>query len=210
MRKARSLTVDIVRRNMTKGIGIKVIACALIIFFLVISVSGVAIAKPTIKAYFNGQEATVDGVTLQVDEPFTVDLNITPDTDSIVSVILMEPGNGRSYKSLDGNVTYDFIDVKCRSGDTCHFHWRLAANGDWTDGTAPVNIYYQLNDAKQGDKMLYSGEFTVVDPYIDPEHYKAPLKDIDDSNTPASGLSTSLVITLIALLAAFLVARKHP
>ena len=165
---------------MTKRIdehGIKMIACASIVLLIFISISGVALAKPTIKAYFNGQEATVKGVTLKVDEPFTVDLNITPDSDSIVSVILMEPGNDRSYKSLGGNVTYDFSDVRCRSGETCHFQWLLAANGDWTDGTAPVNIYYQLNDWIQGDEMLYSGEFTVVDPYISPEHYTAPRLD---------------------------------
>ena len=118
----------------------------------------------------------------------------------------MEPGNDRSYKSLGGNVTYDFSDVRCRSGETCHFQWLLAANGDWTDGTAPVNIYYQLNDWIQGDEMLYSGEFTVVDPYISPEHYKAPR--LDDSKAQASGLSAGM--TPIALLAAFLIARKRP
>ena len=187
-------------------ISIKVIACTLIVFLLFISIQGVALAKPTIKAYFNGQEATVSGVTLKVDEPFIVDLNITPDRDSIVSVILMEPGNGRSYKSLDDNITYDFIDVKCRSGETCRFRWLLAANGDWTEGDAPVNIYYQLNDAKHGDQMLYSGEFTVVDPYIDPQHYKAP--HLDDPETHASGLYDEM--TPIALLAAFFIARKRP
>jgi sarcinarray family protein len=182
--------------------GIKVIACASIVFLIFTSISGAAaLSKPAIKAYFNGQEATVDGITLKVDEPFTVDLNITPDCDSIVSVILMEPGSGRSYKSLDGNTAYDFLDVKCRSGETCRFHWELAANGDWTDGTAPVNIYYQLNDAKQCDQMLYSGEFTVVDPYISPARYTAP-------RAQASGLSACLAP--IALFAAFLIARKLP
>jgi len=134
--------------------GIKVVSFVSIIVLIFISISGTALAKPAIKAYFNGQEATVEGVTLKVDEPFTIDLNITPDSDSIVSVILMEPGNDRSYKSLGGNVTYDFSDVRCRSGETCHFQWLLAANGDWTDGNAPVNIYYQLNDAKKGDLMF--------------------------------------------------------
>ena len=194
---------------MTKSIYkrvIKTIACASIVFMIFISISGIALGKPTIKAYFNGQEATVKGVTLQVDEPFTIDLNITPDSDSIVSVILMEPGTGRSYKSLGGNVTYDFSDVRCKSGETCRFQWLLAANGDWTDGTAPVNIYYQLNDAKHGDQMLYSGEFTVVDPYIDPERYKAAR--LDDTKAQASGLSDEM--TPIALLAAFLIARKRP
>ena len=96
---------------------------------------------------------------------------------------------------------------KCKSGETCRFHWLLAANGDWTDGTAPVNIYYQLNDAKQRDQMLYSGEFTVVDPYISPQHYKAP-DSLDHPKAQASGLSDGM--TPIALLAAFLIARKRP
>jgi sarcinarray family protein len=198
--------------KMTAGIGkhgILVFSCVSIVMLIFISISGIALAKPIIKAYFNGQEATVENVTLKVDEPFTVDLNITPDTDSIVSIILMEPGNSRSYKSLGGNVTYDFIDVKCKSGETCRFHWSLAANGDWTEGTAPVNIYYQLNDAKKCDLMLYSGEFTVVDPYISPAHYTAAgLNDPDHPKAQASIQSAGLVP--IALLAAFLIARKYP
>ena len=209
MRKAKGLMLEqIVIRVMAKRIGVMAIACTLIIFLIFISISGVAHAKPVIKAYFNGQEATIDGIMLKVDEPFTVMLNITPDTDSIVSVILMEPGNGRSYKSIDGNVTYDFIDVKCRSGETCRFRWLLAANGDWTDGTAPVNIYYQLNDAKQCDKILCSGEFTVVDPYISSEHYLAPrFSDSYQTKVQPSGLSACLAPA--ALLAAFLIARKR-
>jgi sarcinarray family protein len=185
--------------------GIRVIACISIIMLIFVSISSTALAKPTIKAYFNGQEATVDGVTLKVDEPFTVALNITPDRDSIVSVILMEPGSGRSYKNLSGNITYDFIDVKCKSGETCRFQWMLAPNGEWTDGTAPVNIYYQLNDAKQCDQMLYSGEFTVVDPYISPAHYTP--EGLDHSKAQTSGLSSWLAP--IALLATFFIAIKR-
>ena len=182
----------------------RIVACALLLLILT-STAYPAFAKPVVKAYFNGQEATVRNVTLKVNEPFVVDVNITVDADSNVGVILMEPGVSKSYQWLEGNRTYDFENVKCKAGNTCHFHWKLAPNGDWTEGDAPVNIYYQVNDAHQYDHILSSGEFTVVDPYISSEKYEKAA----DNGLKALPAPTYVWVTLAALCIAYLAYQRR-
>jgi hypothetical protein len=43
----------------------------------------------------------------------------------------------------------------------------LAASGRWSNGTSPVNIYYQVN-RRDGNDIVDRGYFTVVDAFIIP------------------------------------------
>ena len=54
----------------------KLLTVLLLALFLA-TLPGEAYGK-SIKAYFNGQEATVSGIVLRQGEPFTVDLYVTP------------------------------------------------------------------------------------------------------------------------------------
>ena len=56
---------------------------------------------------------------------------------------------------------------RCNASTGARFRWVLAANGDWLNGTAPVNIYYQIN-GRNSNEVYASGYFTVVDAYISP------------------------------------------
>lgn len=168
------------------------------LLFVIILSSGSAYAKPTIKAYFNGQEATVEGVILKVNEPFDIDLNVTTEKDARVYILLKEPGGDHAYDRVGGEGKGNFVNKTTRAGQTVNFHWVLAANDQWTGGNAPVNIYYQIHEEPFDPKRYTCGYFTVVYAYISPERYAAPRKE-------ASGPWA----LPIALLAAFLIARSR-
>ena len=129
------------------------------------SMQGDAGAKNIIKAYFNGREATVTDVTLKVNEPFTISLNVTPDRATTVVAILREPGGGDSaYRLISGDAKGNMVIKTGGPNRTAHFMWVLAPNGKWTDGNAPLDIQYDVwGETAAGDVQGY---FTVVDAYI--------------------------------------------
>jgi len=107
---------------------IRALVLALVI---IVSLAGDAEARHVIKAYFNGQEATVTGVSLKIGEPFTIDLYVTPDRCTTVSARLREPGGGlESYRRISG----DSVDKVRKDGgpnDTVHYQWVLAPTDAW-------------------------------------------------------------------------------
>ncbi|HEY3274209.1 MAG TPA: sarcinarray family MAST domain-containing protein [Methanocella sp.] len=156
----------------------------------------------SIKAYFNGQEATVSGIVLRPGERFTVDLNVTPDNEADVWAEIDEPGTSRAYDRLDGDELMPTEFKRCNVNTGARFHWVLAANGNWLNGTAPVNIYYQIN-GRNSNEVYASGYFTVVEAYITPEAAVAGTAGTDKKNSenvPGPGVIVALAGTLIALL----------
>jgi sarcinarray family protein len=181
-----------------------VIIIILMVGIAIIVSSNVAMANANIRAYFNGQEATVDNVTLKVGETFTIDLYFSPDRDSIIDVLLTEPGIEDSYDRIDGESKGgDYIEKICMAGNTTHFHWVLAANYKWAGGTSPVNIVYNIDDYPYYPRHI-TGEFTVVNAYISSRHYTG-----NNTIAEASKLAIGPEILPIALLAGFLIARRR-
>jgi hypothetical protein len=117
-----------------------------------------------------------------------------------------EPGVDMSYKRIDGDKKGATIAKDFKAGETVHFHWVLAANGEWTDGTAPVNIAYVVFGPEH--ERLIEGDFSVVNAYISREHYKGSLAR-DASGSSTSKLAIGPEVTPIALLVAFLIARRR-
>ncbi len=156
-----------------------------------------ASARHVIKAYFNGQEATVTGVELKVGEPFTVDLFVTPDRYTTVAALLREPGGGEdAYALISGEPKGVVTRKNGGPDDTVHFQWVLAATEAWTGGTAPLNLQYNVwGDTMEGDVQGY---FTVVEAYVSPERYEPP---------PQAG--TGFVSTAISAVAALALAARH-
>lgn len=145
----------------------------------------------SIKAYFNGQEATVEETSLRAGEEFTIDLNITPDGDSIAYILLTEPGYMIAYDRINGEKKGEFITVRCSEAAPLRLHWVLAPNDAWVNGTAPVNMYCQLNHP--GDTSPYATSyFTIVDAMILPRESVEP--------TPLPAASSMTVISVIAAL----------
>jgi sarcinarray family protein len=165
------------------------------------TVTGMASGK-SIKAYFNGQEATVSGVDLRPGEPFTVDLYVTPDGEADVYAELDEPGIDRAYDRLSGDELVPTAFKRCNASSGARFHWVLAASGRWTNGTAPANIYYQI-DRRNSNNVIGSGYFTVVDAFILPAMPTVEtIEPIDEKvqKTPGPDIVTALAGILMALL----------
>ena len=148
---------------------------ALLLLALALSVlcAGDASAKNIVKAYFNGQEATVTGVTLKTGEPFTVDLYVTPDRPTTVAALLREPGGDwDAYAPVSGDPAGTVVRKKGSSSDTVHFRWVLAPREAWAGGSAPLNVVYDVwGEDVDGDVQGY---FTVVEAYISPERFQPP------------------------------------
>ncbi len=140
---------------------------------IIVSMAGDAEAGHVIKAYFNGQEASVLGVVLKVGEPFTIDLYVTPDRYTTVAARLREPGGGPgSYRRISGDPA-GIVRKEGGPGDAAHFRWVLAPTDAWAGGTAPLDIQYNAwGETMDGDVQGY---FTVVEAYISPVKYEPPL-----------------------------------
>jgi sarcinarray family protein len=147
------------------------ILAALVIVLLLCA--GDASARHVIKAYFNGQEATVAGVKLKIGEPITVDLYVTPDRYTTVAVLLREPGGGEeAYALISGDPKGTVTRKKGGPNDTVHFQWKLAPTDAWAGGTAPLNLQYDVWGETMDDDV--QGYFTVFEAYISPERFQAP------------------------------------
>jgi sarcinarray family protein len=173
----------------------KMAIMAILLLALVSFASGDASARHVIKAYFNGQEATVTGAKLKIGEPFTVDLYVTPDRHTTVAALLREPGGGEdAYALISGDPKGIVTRKKGGPNDTAHFQWILAPTEAWAGGTAPLNIQYDVwGETMDGDVQGY---FTVVEAYVSPERYRPP--------PPAGGFSTAF-----SMMAALALAARH-
>ncbi len=152
-----------------KALAICVKGVAIFLACLILA-SGGATAKHAIKAYYNGQEATVIGARLKVGEPFTVDLYVTPDSRANVAAVLEETGGPEAYRLVSGDPKGSIVEKRGGPNETIHFRWVLEPGGEWVNGTAPLNIQY----AVWGEGTEVQGYFTVVDAYISPERYDPP------------------------------------
>jgi sarcinarray family protein len=175
----------------------RLIYILLLALVLSILLAGDVSARHVIKAYFNGQEATVTGTRLKVGEPFTVDLYVTPDRYTTVAALLREPGGDEdAYALISGDPKGTVVRKKGSPNDTAHFQWTLAPTEAWAGGTAPLNLQYDVwGETMDGDVQGY---FTVVEAYISPEHYKPPQQ---------AGIEP--VSTAFSMMAALALAARH-
>jgi sarcinarray family protein len=177
-----------------------------ILIILLAMLSGEACGR-SIKAYYNGQEATVTGVVLHPGEPFTVDLYMTPDRESVAYAEIDEPGVTRAYDRLEGDAIVPTDAKRSNASSPAHYRWVMAANDYWLEGTAPLNIYYQLNDIGSNNPTA-SGLFTVVEAYIAPGNEPETSPDTSPESTSSPGLAVSALGIITAAIAAIKARRK--
>jgi len=137
-----------------------------------------AIADPgendfgVVNAWYNDQEATVENVQLKVGEPAEITVSINSKIDCNVYVELTNPLVTVPYEVVNGPSRIDesIDNYGVEAGWEKKYTWIIKPNGEWTQGTAPINIFVQFSD--RGDYR--TEEFTIANPYILDEHYSGP------------------------------------
>jgi len=121
-------------------------------------------------AWFDEEPATVEGIILKINEPFTVKATIESKIDGDICVQLYEPGVTNAYEVIEGPSEIDeWIDnMNIESGWKNTYVWKLKPNGDWTNGNAPINLFVEFSKSYDDDRKI---DFTIANPQILDEQY---------------------------------------
>ena len=165
-----------------------------------------------VNAWYNNEPATVEGMNLKINEPFTVKATIESEIDGHISVRLYEPGVTNAYEIIEGPSEIDeFIDnMDISSGWKTTYSWKIKPNGDWIDGNAPINLFVQFNKAHDDVRMV---DFTIANPYILDEQYSSstpkPSPDPKSTDPPSSEGSPGFnVLAALMGVAAIAISRR--
>ena len=140
-----------------------------------------------VRAWSNDEPATVEGMVLKINEPFTVKVTIESKIDGNIYVRLSEPGVTNAYEVIEGPSEIDeFIDnMKIESGWKTTYIWKLKPNGDWTNGNAPINLFVQFDQSFDDIRKV---QFTIANPHILDEKYLGfniiPTRTTTDPSSP--------------------------
>jgi sarcinarray family protein len=194
-----------------------IVRIVLIASILLISISNCTAAENEygiVVAWFNEEPATAEGITLKINEPFTVKATVESKIDGYVFVKLSEPGVTNAYEVIEGSSEInEFIDnMNIESGWKTTYIWKLKPNGDWTNGNAPINLFVQFNQAHDDVQKI---QFTIANPYILDEQYSGPAPTrtaADPSSTdqpPSQGSPGFGVLGALPGIALVVMARRR-
>jgi len=186
----------------------------IITFIITVNLATVAAAPAEndfgiVNAWYNGQEATVKNIQLEVGEPAEITVSVYSKIDCNVYVELTNPLVTIPYEIEDGPSKLDesIDNYGVKSGWSENYTWIIKPNGKWTNGNAPINIFVQFSD--RGDYR--TEEFTIVNPHILDKHYSGPAPartTTDPSSTdqspsqgsPGFGVTGALLGILLAVV----------
>ncbi|CAG1006145.1 MAG: hypothetical protein MPEBLZ_04138 [Candidatus Methanoperedens nitroreducens] len=185
----------------------KILILILILLFLNFEiVAGAENKYGSVRAWFNGENATVNGVQLKIGEPIELKLDVLSKVNGHVSLKLKEPGVTTAYDVLSGPSKIDekISNLNIESNWSKTYTWSLAPNGAWKNGNAPINIIVQFHDLKtKNDEII---QFTIVNPYILDEQYTVTVPEKTPSPAGTSAKATPflpVIFTVSALLLAW-------
>ncbi len=130
-----------------------------------------------VRAWFddrNATEQTVEGVKLKIGEPSELKVEVISKINGNVYVKLYEPGITNAFEVITGSsaIGTTLPNSGVSAGWSRTDTWKVAPNGDWKNGNAPLNVFVQFskieNGKKKGEKTI---DFTIVNPYILDEQY---------------------------------------
>ena len=138
-------------------------------------------------AWFDEEPATAEGITLKINEPFTVKATVESKIDGNIYVQLYEPGVTNAYEVVEGPSEIDeWIDnMNIESGWKTTYVWKLKPNADWTNGNAPINLFVEFSKSYDEDIKI---DFTIANPHILDEKYSG--FNIIPTRTTSDPLST--------------------
>jgi len=136
-----------------------------------------------VKAWFNGENATVNGIQLKIGEPFEVKVEILSKIKGDVSFKLYEPGVTKAFKLLSGpsEIEKRIDNMNIESGWLKTYSWTITPNGDWKGGNAPLNVIIQFNKGMINKQI----DFTIANPYILDEQYSGAVPTPETTPSPA-------------------------
>ena len=159
-----------------------------------------------VNAWYNGQEATVENISLKVGEPAEIRVSVYSKIDGNVYIELINPSVTVPYVIISGptelDETIDNYDVK--SGWTMNYTWIIKPNGEWTNGNAPINLFVQFS--KNYDEYEHV-KFTIANPYILDEHYSGHAPSSTDQ-PPSQGSSGFGVVGALLGITLVVMARR--
>ncbi len=122
-----------------------------------------------VKAWFNGKNATAEGIELKIGEPAEIKVEVVSKIDGDVSFKLYEPGVTRAFKIIDGPSDIErWIDIQnISSGWSKTYTWTVTPSGAWKNGNAPINIFIQFNKGMKDKKI----DFSIANSFILDEQY---------------------------------------
>jgi len=139
----------------------------------------------SVRARFNGINATVTGIELKIGEPVEVQVEIESKINGHVTLILLEPGITKAFEVLSGPSKVDekISNLNIESGWSKTYTWKLAPNGAWKDGNAPINLLVKFYNTKiKNDKIV---QFSIANPYILDEQYSGAVPTPETTVSPA-------------------------
>jgi sarcinarray family protein len=140
-----------------------------------------------VKAWYDNQPATVEGVGLKINEPVEIKVEVTSKVDAFfIGIELSEPGVTKSFDVISGPSDFgEWIskyDIK--SGWVKTYTWTICPNGNWTDGNAPINIFVQFTKEINDDRFI---QYSIANPHIFDEQYSGS----NPSHTTTTSSSTN-------------------
>jgi sarcinarray family protein len=158
-----------------------------------------------VRAWFNDENATVNGVQLKIGEPVEIKVEVMSKINGHVTIILQEPGFTKAFKVLSGPSKEDekISNLNIESGWSKIYTWKLTPNDAWENGNAPINLLVKFYNIKsKNDKII---QFTIANPYILDEQYTGvtttPAPKITGTGAVAKPAPLpSVVFTLATLL----------
>lgn len=122
-----------------------------------------------VKAWFNEKNATVEGLNMKIGEPGEIKVEVSSKIDGDVIIQLYEPGVTKAFKVINGpsEIENRIDNLNLQSGWTKTYTWKVAPNGAWKNGNAPINVFVQFYKGMKDKKI----DFTIANPYILDEQY---------------------------------------
>ncbi|MFZ3382801.1 MAG: sarcinarray family MAST domain-containing protein [Candidatus Methanoperedens sp.] len=157
-------------------------------------------------AWFNGENATVNGIELKIGEPSEIKVEVISKVEGHVFVALTEIGVTKAFDVLNGPSKQDerIDNLNIDKGWSKTFIWKVTPNGAWKNGNAPINIYVGFYNSKsKTDKNI---KFTIANPYILDEQYSGaaatltPAPEIAGTGAPAKPAPFPSVIFMVSAL----------
>lgn len=132
----------------------KIIIAILFLIFLLIFTSVIAARENefgSVNAWVkikdrDWQKIRVDNVTLKIGEPVDIKVTLSTKIECNTYVEIEGPGNTVTYELIEGPSKYsEFYIIKdCYAGWNETLYWRFYPTGNWTVGTAPLNLFVQF------------------------------------------------------------------